>query len=271
MQARPACTLARYPNRCGAAYEDQFRLLQHAVDRVYCVGFWESGGGETPRCQKCNRLWPKSQERVLAMFSSSNRAVVALALRQLSDERIMAEVQTSNGDAFAVLFDRYHRLVLVTALKILRDLAEAEEVTQSVFLEIYQKARQYDAARGTFKGWLLQVAYHRSINRRNYLVLRHFYDQANMDEAAVREGAAAARLTFIEQEVTQLANEVLATLSGAQQRTIRMVFFEGMTLKEVAEQTNESFSNVRNHYYRGLDRLRISLFEEPRKLRHNAL
>src|SRR5713226_5301211 len=104
-------------------------------------------------------------------------------LRELSDEDIVLEVQRGNGDAFAVLFDRYHRLILVTALKIVRDVAEAEEVTQNVFLEIYRAARQFDPARGTLKVWLLQFAYHRSINRRNYLVLRQFYDRRDIQEA----------------------------------------------------------------------------------------
>jgi len=50
-----------------------------------------------------------------------------------------------------------------------------------------------------------------------------------------------------------------------------MVFLEGMTLKEVAEQTKESFSNVRNHYYRGLDRLRVHLSGQPAALDHEAV
>src|SRR6267154_4413629 len=98
----------------------------------------------------------------------------------LSDERMMAEVQNGNGDAFAVLFDRYHRLVLVTALKIVRDVSEAEEVTQSVFLEIYRAARQFDPARGTLKVWLLQFAYSRSMHRRNYLFVRQFHKQVEV-------------------------------------------------------------------------------------------
>src|SRR5437899_9946040 len=97
------------------------------------------------------------------------------SLQALSDEDIVLEVQRGNGDAFAVLFDRYHRLVLMTALKIVRDVSEAEEVTQNVFFEIYQAAGKFDPARGTLKVWLLQYAYHRSINRRNYLLLRQFY------------------------------------------------------------------------------------------------
>jgi len=52
----------------------------------------------------------------------------------------MRELQAGNADAFAVVFDRYHRLVLVTALRTLHDFGEAEDMTQTVFLEIYRTA-----------------------------------------------------------------------------------------------------------------------------------
>jgi len=193
------------------------------------------------------------------------------ALASLSDEKIMAEIQAGNGDAFAVLFDRYHRLILVTALKIVRDVAEAEEVTQSVFLEIYRTATQFDPARGTLKVWLLQFAYHRSINRRNYLVLRQFYSRADIREAEAWECSGTTAPKLAVHEAARLAEEALEMLNEPQRKTIRKVFFEGMTLKEVAEQTNQSLSNVRNHYYRGLDRLRLSLSAPTVSLRNDAV
>jgi RNA polymerase sigma-70 factor, ECF subfamily len=191
-----------------------------------------------------------------------------LRFREVSDENIVLEVQRGNGDAFAVLFDRYHRLVLMTALKIVRDVAEAEEITQDVFFEIYQTAGKFDPARGTLKVWLLQYAYHRSINRRNYLLLRQFYDQADLADAAAWEESArptAAQLPV--QELRQLVGEILGCLKETERRVIQMVVFEGLTLKEAAERTQESFSSVRNHYYRGLDRLRACLSPRPVVLR----
>jgi RNA polymerase sigma-70 factor, ECF subfamily len=192
-------------------------------------------------------------------------------LDTLPDEKIMSEVQADNGDAFAVLFDRYHRLVLVTAIKIIRDVAEAEEVTQSVFLEVYRAAKQFDPAKGNLKVWLLQFAYHRSINRRNYLVLRQFYKRGDIQEALDWEGSGAITSRLAPQESARLAEQALSILSEGQRRTIEMVFFEGLTLKEVADKTHQSFSNVRNHYYRGLDRLRVHLSSEPPALDHEAL
>lgn len=202
---------------------------------------------------------------------TDNRPPCSAGLAGLSDEKIMAEVQAGNGDAFAVLFDRYHRLILVTALKIVRDVSEAEEVTQNVFLEIYRAARQFDPARGTLKVWLLQFAYHRSINRRNYLVLRQFYDRRDIQEAVTWEGSGVTAPQLATQEAARLVEEALGILNEPQRGTIQLVFFEGMTLKEVAEQTRESLSNVRNHYYRGLDRLRLNLSAQPLEIGNDAV
>lgn len=211
----------------------------------------------------------------MAMFASqppshnrSNR-IQFKDLLTLSDELVMQELQSGNADAFAVIFKRYHRLVHVTALHILRDAAEAEDLTQSVFLEVYRRMGQYDPARGTLKVWLLQYAYSRSINRRNYLLVRHAYSQAgteSIDEA--RSLWAPPRLPL--QETSQLVTEALRCLPDAQRQTIEMFFFEGLTFKEIAQRRSEKFSNVRHHYYRGLERLRSYLERGPQTERPRA-
>ena len=89
------------------------------------------------------------------------------------DETLMEQLQVGRVDALAVLFNRYRRLVFTVANSILRDSAEAEDLTQDVFIEICRKAQLYDSAKGSVKTWVLQYAYHRSFNRRRYLSLRH--------------------------------------------------------------------------------------------------
>jgi RNA polymerase sigma-70 factor, ECF subfamily len=176
-------------------------------------------------------------------------------LLNLADELLMQELRAGNTDAFAVIFKRYHRLVHVTALNILRDAGEAEDLTQTVFLEIYRRMGQYDPARGTLRVWLLQYAYSRSMHRRNYLFVRQFHKQIEFSEMEEKNNLwSPTRLQF--QETATLTSEVLSALSQAQRQTLEMFFFEGLTLKEIAQRRNESFSNVRHHYYRGLERLR---------------
>lgn len=177
------------------------------------------------------------------------------ALLGLSDDQVMREVVRGNTDAFAVVFRRYHRLVHVTALRIVRDASEAEDLTQSIFLEVYRKSRQFDPSRGSLKIWLLQFAYSRSTSRRNYLLVRQF----RLEGEASRVGEAGtlwspARMPS--QEAVRLTGEILGSLPEAQRQTITMFFFQGMTLKEIAERRNETLSNVRHHYYRGLEKLR---------------
>jgi RNA polymerase sigma-70 factor (ECF subfamily) len=181
-------------------------------------------------------------------------------LRRLADEEVMAHIQAGHDDALTVLFDRYHRLVLSVASKILRDIGEAEDVTQTVFLEIYQVSAQFDPARGTTKAWLMQYAYHRSMNRRLYLRRRNFYDRDGSGPANSGSQEDAQPISgggrLVLQELRSLVREGLASLNGQQRRTLHMAYFEGMTLKEISKKTGESFGNVRHHYYRGLSQLR---------------
>jgi RNA polymerase sigma-70 factor, ECF subfamily len=181
-------------------------------------------------------------------------------LARLTDEQVMAHVQAGHDDALAILFDRYHRLVVSIAYKILRDLGEAEDVTQLVFLEIFKVAAQFDPSRGSTKTWLLQYAYHRSMNRRKYLKFRNFYDskESGTGEPGTAEGGQQQGLggQLVLQELRSLIREGLETLNTPQRRTLQMAYFEGMSLKEIADRTGESLGNVRHHYYRGLRRMR---------------
>src|SRR5207247_5951270 len=102
--------------------------------------------------------------------------VVIYRLQASSDEELMDQLRQGHQDALAVLFDRHYRLVFSVALRILHDHGEAEDLMQEVFLEIYRKVENYDPDKGNAKTWILQYAYHRSLNRQKYLSVRNFYD-----------------------------------------------------------------------------------------------
>ncbi len=199
------------------------------------------------------RLRPGAQRQVQA----------AVRLSGLSDGEVLAELRAGNQEAFGVIFERYHRLVYSTALRFLRDGGEADDLTQSVFLEAFQKLGQFDPARGTLKVWLLQFAYSRSINRRNYLMVRRLHPDGTtndmFDETTLR--VAAARTP--DQDAPRLSRELLRELPEAQRSTIEMVFFEDLTFAEIAERRQETYSTVRHHYYRGLTRLRALISGDP--------
>lgn len=178
------------------------------------------------------------------------------SLRHLQEEEdLVRALKAGDGDALRVIFDRYHRLVLVTALRIVHDIGEAEDLMQSIFFEIFQKATQFDPSKGTLSKWILQYAYHRSINRKNYLSLRQFYNAVDLLDSDGEE-IWITKVSLPAQETVRLVREVLAVLNCQQREVIEGVFFGEMSLREIAEETNQNLGAVRNHYYRGLKKLR---------------
>src|SRR5579862_3220777 len=109
------------------------------------------------------------ESRIMNLVNGSSTACEFQLLR---DDALMSLVKDGHPEALAILFDRYRRLVLSVAWHILRDYGEAEDLVQSVFLEILQSASKFDSTKGTAKSWILQYAYHRSFNRKKYLNLR---------------------------------------------------------------------------------------------------
>lgn len=186
------------------------------------------------------------------------------ALESYRDEELMREVQLGNGNALTVVFNRYHRLVLVTAFRILRDMGEAEDLMQVVFFEIYRKAAQFDPARGSLSKWILLYAYHRSIRRKNYLTMRNFYEEFGKQTYHGEEGWATL-VVQPGQDAVRLAKEALALLNEKQRQIVELVFFAGLSLKEIAEQTQQTYVTVRHHYYRGLKCMRDRLTEVPER------
>jgi RNA polymerase sigma-70 factor (ECF subfamily) len=186
-----------------------------------------------------------------------NLSYTELAL--LEDEVLMGHLLNGHYDALAVLFDRYHRLVLNIALRILRDVGEAEDLMQSVFLEIFRAAAQFDPTKGSTKVWILQYAYHRSFDRRQYLTLRGIYERP---QESVPIGSAAAETSSLESALA--LQEAFGHLNKMQRKTLELAFYEGLTMHQIAGTTGESYDSVRHHYYRGLKKLRSILYEAPR-------
>lgn len=175
-------------------------------------------------------------------------------LNKLSDGELMQYVTTGCHDALTVLFDRYHHLVFSVAFRIVRDPGEAEEVVQTVFLEIFRAAANFDPRKGMLKVWILQHAYHRALNRKRNLVANHFYRWEAL-EAAIEISASRA-LSEDSHEIVRLAEQMLAKLKPRQRTVIEMTYYEGLTAEETAARLGESVHAVRHDLYRGLTGLR---------------
>ena len=171
----------------------------------------------------------------------------------------MLRVQSGDEAALGRLLERYARLVLGIGLRILRDSGEAQELVQDVFLYVFRKSSIFDPQRGEFRTWLIQVSCSRALNRRQYLNLRRFYDDRNLDDFAdVFHSATNVEYQAQLSQSREILREAFAELNEKQRQTLELYFFEGYTLREISERLGESLGNVRHYYYRALDTLRTS-------------
>ena len=178
-------------------------------------------------------------------------------LNQFSDEELASELITGRHDALVVLFDRYHKLVFGVALKIVCDPGEAEEVVQTVFLDIFRALANFDQRRGTLRVWLLQYAYGRALNRKRHLAAHHFYNSVSL-EACVVEPSSNLKTADIA-EASLLMEELLASVSPRRRTVIELTYFEGLTADEISDRLCLPVGIVRHELYRGLAKLRQSV------------
>ena len=205
-----------------------------------------------------NRL--KNKDDVIPELPSASASV-----QEWSDEASLLEVCNGNGEGLAILFRRYAQLVRGVAYRVLRDASEAEDLLQDIFLLVHRLCGTFDSSKGSARFWILQMAYRRAISRRRYLTSRHFYTRVDLDEVEPETADPRSLAAEIEDFIdAHLGNgglqKVFEELSENQRETLRMFFVEGYTFDEIAEKLGQTRGNIKNHYFRGLERLRKHLF-----------
>ena len=184
-----------------------------------------------------------------------------------SDELLVAQIIEGSREALALLFRRYARLVHTVSSRILRDPDEADDLVQELFLFIHRKAATFDSSKSSARSWIVQVTYHRAIDRRRYLQSRHFYTRVDLSGATEvldpRSETAGDNPLMGKLVGNTTIPGLLDNLSDDQRNTLSLHFYEGYTFAEIARKLDQSLGNIRNHYYRGLEKLRKQMFSGP--------
>jgi RNA polymerase sigma-70 factor, ECF subfamily len=164
---------------------------------------------------------------------------------------VCAKDSLENLDA---LFQRYSRLVIGIAWRVLGNASDAEEVLQDVFLYLYRNSELFDPSKGTLKAWIAHITFCRALDRKVHSARRRFLPNSEIDSLTVRQ-----QTDLDEQLEAKLRRKhldrALASLSRMQRATIECFYFEGLELREISEHLGEPLGNVRHHLYRGLKRL----------------
>ena len=180
-------------------------------------------------------------------------------VRLPSDEELMARMKAQDTKALDLLYTRYSRMVFGIAIRTLQDKSEAEEAVQEAFFSLYQKAAQFDPAKGSAKAWVVQIAFSRARDRRAHLLRRGFYSGTDIEtvDDTLQGESDIEREVGLRIDFSRLLSAFEA-LTQVQRTTLELFYFQGLELREISERLNEPIGNVRHHFYRGLERLRKS-------------
>jgi len=185
---------------------------------------------------------------------------------EYSDELLLCRVAAEDREALGILFRRHFRLLYSIANKILHNAAEAEDLTQDVFLHIARKCHLYNSAKGTARSWIVRTTYYQALNRKEYLEDRHYYAAVNPKGRGVEELAAPSANGYDQSGEAVFGRtrwlQIREVLTEDQWEAIRLHFFEGCTFAEIGKKRNQAVANVRHHFYRGLARLRKYIFQD---------
>lgn len=167
---------------------------------------------------------------------------------------------SARGDraAFADLYDATSRRVYGLALRVVRDPAQAEEVAQEAYLEIWRTASRYDPERGSAVSWLLTIAHRKAVDRVRSAEAAARRDETyhHRNQPVDHDATAEAAHASLEARRVRAA---LAGLTDVQREAIELAYFGGYTHTEVAGLLDLPVGTAKTRIRDGLIRLRDTI------------
>jgi RNA polymerase sigma-70 factor (ECF subfamily) len=184
-----------------------------------------------------------------------------------SDLELMQGIQQGNPDALSELYDRYNGIIKALILRVIHNEAEADDLLQEIFMEIWNQAKNFSAQKGKPLGWMVTLARRRAIDG---LRKKQAYARAEerlQSETEQQPDAWVHNTT--ETEITrgdtrELIRKVIDSLPLPQQQAVELAFFQGMSQREIAAKTNTPLGTVKTRLELGLKKI----YDGLKELRH---
>jgi RNA polymerase sigma-70 factor, ECF subfamily len=180
--------------------------------------------------------------------------------KDAEEAELLRAVARGDESAFARVYDRYGPILLGLLLRILRSRAEAEDVLQEVFLQVWQRAHSFDPARGRAFTWLVTLARSRAIDRLRSVDSRERAALRSAEEAPPEPLSEEwADTAAIRAERAEAVRTALAELPEEQRQVLLLAYLEGMSQSEIAAAKKQPLGTVKTRTRSALRKLSESL------------
>jgi RNA polymerase sigma-70 factor (ECF subfamily) len=191
---------------------------------------------------------------------------MSIRTSQLSDSELIKKVIDGEQSALMDLYTRYGKAVYSMAMTVLGQPHQAEEVTQDIFLKVWQRAEQWDEHKGQFVHWLLAVTRNAAIDRARKETRRSPKAQVPLDVI----GDVLGRPSHVNEpnwENGHLLRTLLEQIPEEQQLVLELVYFQGLTHTELADHLKLPLGTVKTRVRLGMEKLRLLWHEAAKPAR----
>jgi RNA polymerase sigma-70 factor (ECF subfamily) len=177
------------------------------------------------------------------------------ATDRATDAELSAALRNGTSDALRMTYQRFSPLVFTIALRSLGDRADAEDVTQQVFVAVWRSRADFDPGRGTLGAWLVAIARNKIADVRR----ARLRDQRVLAQVAGRAAVADAEIASDEVVDRVVLADELARLPDPARLVMTLAFGSDLTHEQVAATLQLPLGTVKSHIRRSLLRLRARL------------
>lgn len=176
---------------------------------------------------------------------------------EMSDAALVVALARYDQAALATVYERHSGAVFALARRLVRDRALAEEVTQEIFLRLWNRPERFDPERGALRSFLLADTHGRSID-----MLRSELARKDREEREARIAPAAPKTVegeVLSRVTSESVRAAIAALKDGERQAIELAYFGGLTYREVAKQLGEPEGTIKSRIRSGMARLRVEL------------
>jgi RNA polymerase sigma factor (sigma-70 family) len=182
------------------------------------------------------------------------------------EHNIIDKVLSGNTNSYARLVDEYKHMAFTVAVRILRNREDAEETAMDAFIKAYEKLNEFNKS-SKFSSWLYKIAYNAAIDKKrkvqpDFLSMDSISDESTYLDKIMFDNAADELGEITEKDRELYVSKALDSLSEDESVIISLYYLSGTTVKEIADITGLSVSNVKVKLFRS----RNKLYDELKKI-----
>ena len=178
-----------------------------------------------------------------------------------TDEELIADLGRGDSEALGLLYDRYRRLAMAVAYRILEDASAAEDCLQDAFVQVWRNHASFHPERGNVKSWLLTIVRNAAIDRHRGREGRARQDRPIDDIEYMLGENDDPHEQAVESMQSAQIQAAIRTLPDEQRDAITLAFFNGLTHQEIAERMGVPLGTVKGRMRLGLKKMRSHLIE----------